>query len=367
MKNQKDLSYIHMAYGLAEKAKGWTSPNPYVGAVVVKDGSIVGTGYHEQPGKPHAEVIALQKAGEFSQKSTLYLTLEPCVHWGRTPPCIDKILRSGLKRVVVSSLDPNPAVNKKGVTRMRQSGIDVSVGLLDEKNRSLNEIYWKYITQKIPFIISKAAVSLDGKIATQTFSSQWISSPQSRNYVHLLRGECDAIMVGINTLLQDNPLLTIRHPNWEGKHATRVIVDSNLRFPADARMLSTLPQGGIWVFTIQDPESEKAQILKDKGVTIFSTAPSPSGRVDLKEVFTRLGQREISSVFVEGGGILTASLLKEKLVDKMYVILAPKLIGGDKAPGFFRGEGVKQVEDSLRLKKIRTFRIHDDIIVEGYF
>ncbi|MBS3818762.1 bifunctional diaminohydroxyphosphoribosylaminopyrimidine deaminase/5-amino-6-(5-phosphoribosylamino)uracil reductase RibD [bacterium] len=367
MNNQKDISYLYMAYGLAEKAKGWTSPNPYVGAVVVQKDTIVGTGYHEQPGKPHAEAIALQKAGNLSQNSTLYLTLEPCVHWGRTPPCIDKILRSGLKRVVVSSLDPNPAVYTRGITQMREAGIDVSVGLLDEKNRSLNEIYWKYITRKIPFIISKVALSLDGKIATRTFSSQWISSSQTREYVHLLRGECDAIMVGINTLLQDDPLLTVRHPHWEGKRITRVIVDSNLRFPTYARILSTIPQGDIWVFTLKDPGSPKARSLKHKGVKIISTAPSSSRGVDLKEVFNRLGKQEISSVFVEGGGHLLTSLLEEKLIDKIFVNISPKLIGGEKAPGFFGGQGVKQVKDSLQLKKIRSFHIQDDIMVEGYF
>lgn len=366
MSKQKDISYLEMAYQLAEKARGWTSPNPYVGALLVKDDSIISYGYHEKPGTPHAEVVALQRAGSLSKNSTLYLTLEPCIHWGRTPPCIHKIISAGLKKAVVSSFDPNPVVYQQGITRMKQAGIDVSVGLLEEKNRRLNEIYFKYITQKIPFVAAKIALSLDGKMATKTYSSRWISSPQTREYIHLLRGEYDALMVGINTLLQDDPLLTIRHSNWKGKRLTRVIIDSNLRFPLKAKILSTLNKGDIWVFTLQSPNSTKAQSLTQKGVKIFKVAPSSLSGVNLTQVLTHLGQQEITSVLVEGGGRLITSLLEDKLIDKMWVTVSPLLIGGEKALNFYQGQGVELVKHSLRLKNTHSFFIEEDMVVEGY-
>jgi len=366
MNSLKDVAYIQMAYGFAEKAIGFSSPNPYVGTVIVRRDVIVGYGYHEKPGKPHAEAIAIQRAGSLSRNSTAYITLEPCVHWGRTPPCVDSIIQAGLKRVVVSALDPNPLVHKKGIRKMNQAGLDVSVGLLEEKNKRLNEAYLKYITKKIPFVTAKAAVSLDGKIATKTFASQWISSPQTRKYMHLLRGEYDAIMVGINTLIKDDPKLTVRHPNWRGKRITRVILDSNLRFPLKSKILNTLPQGKILVFTLKHALSRKSEILKKKGIEIIPL-PSTSSKIDLKKVLSWLGKQEISSVLVEGGGLLLTSMLEERLVDKIFVTISPKLIGGKNAPSFLQGKGVNFIKDSLPLEKINSFTIDNDIIMEGYF
>ena len=246
MTQLKDIAYLEMAYGLAEKARGWASPNPYVGSVVVRRDAVIGYGYHERPGRPHAEAIALERAGRGAGESTLYITLEPCVHWGRTPPCADAVLLARPRRVVVSSLDPNPLVFRKGVRKLRAAGIEVSVGLLQQRNATLNESYIKHITRGIPFVTLKAALSLDGRMATRTRDSRWISSPQARDYVHLLRGEQDAIMVGIQTILSDDPLLTVRHPQWAGKKALRVILDSRLRFPLRARILSSLSGGGIF-------------------------------------------------------------------------------------------------------------------------
>ncbi len=365
MKNLKDIFYLEMAYALAEKARGRASPNPYVGAVVVKNDRIVGYGYHERSGLPHAEIVALQRAGSLSKNSTLYVTLEPCVHWGKTPPCVDTVLRAGLRRVVISSLDPNPLVHKKGLERIKAAGIETSVGLLEEKNRILNETYIKYITRKIPFVVAKAAASLDGKIATRSFQSQWISSPQTREYFHLLRGEYDAIMVGINTLIRDDPRLTVRHPNWKGKRLTRIVLDSRLRFPLDARILKTLSSGKILVFTKRNASSKKAAALRKKRVEVVSLR-RPSKSLNLKEIFNWLGKHEITSVLVEGGGRLLTSLLEQGWVDKIFVSFAPKLIGGEKAPSFFQGEGMKSVQDSLRLKRINSFEIDEEIIVEGY-
>ncbi|MEE9390267.1 MAG: bifunctional diaminohydroxyphosphoribosylaminopyrimidine deaminase/5-amino-6-(5-phosphoribosylamino)uracil reductase RibD [Candidatus Aminicenantaceae bacterium] len=366
MKNHKDISYLQMAYSLAEKAKGWASPNPYVGAVIVKRGIIVGYGYHEKPGKPHAELIALQKAGTLSRNSTAYITLEPCVHWGRTPPCVESLLQARHKRVVISALDPNPLVFKKGVRRMRQAGIEVIVGLLEEKNKRLNEIYLKYITKKLPFVVAKAAISLDGKIATKNFNSRWISSSQTREYMHLLRGEYDAIMVGINTLIKDDPLLTIRHRNWKGKKIMRIILDSRLRFPLNSRILSTLSQGKILVFTLRTASPKKAEALRKKGVDIVFL-PRTSSKVDLKEVLAWLGQNEIASVFVEGGRLLLTSMLEKMLIDKIFLSISPKLIGGEKAPSLFQGKGAGCIKDSFLLERINSFQIDKDIIFEGYF
>jgi diaminohydroxyphosphoribosylaminopyrimidine deaminase/5-amino-6-(5-phosphoribosylamino)uracil reductase len=365
MNNLKDISYLHMAYSLAEKAKGWASPNPYVGAVIVKNDAVVGLGFHEKSGLPHAEAVALQRAGSLSRNSTLYVTLEPCVHWGKTPPCVDAILQARLKRVVISSLDPNPLVYKKGLKKIKEAGIETSAGLLAEKNNRLNETYIKYITKKIPFVVAKAAVSLDGKMATHKYESQWISSRQTREYFHLLRGEYDAIMVGIGTLIKDDPLLTLRHADWKGKHITRVIVDSHLRFPLRARILSTLPQGKILVFTAKNSSSRKAEALQKKGVEIIRLSPSQA-RLKLEEALSWLGKHETTSVLVEGGGRLLTSMLEGKLIDKMFITLSPKLIGGKDAPSFFQGRGADFIKNSLPLKRINTFQISQDIIVEGY-
>jgi len=362
----KDIAYMEMAYGLAERAKGWASPNPFVGAVLVRRDVIVGHGYHERPGKPHAEIVALHRAGQKSQNGTAYITLEPCIHWGRTPPCIDAILQAGLKRVVVSSLDPNPLVNKKGILAMQKRGIDVSVGLLAEKNRRLNESYYKYIKERIPFVTVKAAASLDGKIATKSGSSQWISSAPVREYTHLLRGEHDAIMVGINTVLKDDPLLTVRHRNWRGKRLVRAVLDSKLRFPLQSRMLDTLSKGDVCIFTSQNSSLKKADVLRHKGVTVIPLSGKGS-RLKIKDILIWLGRLEVSSVLVEGGSLLISSVLENKLADKILVALSPKLIGGKDALSLYEGCGVRYVKDALCLKQARSFQIGDEVIIEGYF
>lgn len=365
MNNLKDISYLQMAYALAEKAKGWASPNPYVGAVIVKKDVVVGYGFHEKSGLPHAEAVALQRAGSLSRNSTLYVTLEPCVHWGKTPPCVDSILNARLKRVVISALDPNPLVYKKGLRKIKEAGIETSAGLLAEKNSRLNETYIKYITKKIPFVVAKAAVSLDGKMATHRYESQWISSPQTREYFHLLRGEYDAIMVGIGTVIKDDPQLTVRHPDWKGKHITRIIIDSHLRFPLRAKVLSTLSQGKVLVFSSKNSSPRKAEALQKKGVEIIRLSPSPGG-LKLEEALSWLGKHETTSVLVEGGGLLLTSMLEARLIDKMFITLSPKLIGGKDAPSLFQGKGAEFIKDSLPLKRINTFQIDEDIIVEGY-
>jgi len=366
MNKLRDIAYLEMAYSLAQKAKGWTSPNPYVGAVIVKNGAIIGFGYHKGPGQPHAEIVALQKAGSSSHHSTIYLTLEPCIHWGRTPPCIEVLLKNKPKRVVISASDPNPLVHNNGIRILKKTGIDVSVGLLQKKNEIINEAYIKYITKRIPFVSLKAALSLDGKMATKTFSSQWISSPQTREYTQLLRGEHDAIMIGVQTLLMDNPKLTLRHPNWRGKKQKRIILDSNLRIPTNSQILNTTSKGKIIVFTKKPQTSPKVAILNKKGVEVISLSGS-STSISLKNVLTWLGRHEVSSVLIEGGGRLHTSFLDQRLVDKVFISLSPKLIGGEKAPALFQGIGVKSVKNALQLRKVHTYQIENDIILEGYF
>lgn len=364
MKDLKDIFYLQMAYGLAEKAIGWASPNPYVGAVLVKKDVIIGDGYHERPGKPHAEVIALQKAGSLARSSTIYINLEPCVHWGKTPPCAEALLQARIGRAVISDIDPNPLVSKKGIRKLKEAGIAVSLGLLQKKNRFLNETYIKYITKKIPFVAAKAAVSFDGKVATKKFSSQWISSPETRKYFHLLRGEYDAIMVGVNTLIKDDPLLTVRHPGWRKKQLTRIILDSQLRFPLRSRILSTFAQGKILVFCLKEASPKKADTLRNKGVEVISLS---SRRLSLQKVLSWLGQHEISSVLVEGGSRLLTSVFEEHAADKLFITLSPKLIGGKTAPTLLQGRGADLIHDSLSLKKTHSFQMGEDIIVEGYF
>lgn len=366
MNTNKDIAFLEMAFGLAEKARGWASPNPYVGAVIVKGNRIAGTGYHERPGRPHAEIIALQQAGSLARNGTAYISLEPCVHWGRTPPCVDSLIQAGLKRIVVSALDPNPLVYTKGVKRMRQAGIDVSVGLLQEKNIQLNEAYNKYIQKRIPFVTAKVATSADGKIATKNFDSKWITSRMTREYVHLLRGEHQALMVGTHTLLRDDPWLTVRHPLWRGKQITRVIIDSTLRFPPRAKILNTLNKGKILVFTHQPTLSRKAEALLRKGVQIVSFPDDSSRRIDLKKVLSWLGKNEISSVLVEGGSLLLTSMLEKNLIDKIYITSSPKLVGGEKAPSFFEGKGISSLSQALCLKDTHCFAIGKDIVLEGY-
>jgi diaminohydroxyphosphoribosylaminopyrimidine deaminase/5-amino-6-(5-phosphoribosylamino)uracil reductase len=353
MNRAHDLACMEMAYGLAEKGRGRTSPNPLVGAVVVRSGAVIGHGFHEKAGKPHAEILALGMAGRSAKGATLYLT-------------VDTVLAAGLKRAVISAVDPNPLVHTRGIQRLEEAGLDLSVGFLEERNSGLNEAYAKYITRKIPFVTLKAALTLDGKIACRTGDSKWISSAGTRDYVHLLRGEHDALMIGANTLVADDPRLTVRHPNWGRKEIVRVILDSRLRFPLTAKILSTLRRGRIIVFSGHGAPTAKARALEARGVEVVV----PGGRKkawDLPDVLAELGRREIASLLVEGGSRLFTAFVENGLADKAVLTYAPRLVGGVAAPGFIGGKGAAKVGEGLALTKVRTFSIEDDIILEGYF
>jgi diaminohydroxyphosphoribosylaminopyrimidine deaminase/5-amino-6-(5-phosphoribosylamino)uracil reductase len=365
MSATRDRAFMEMAYGLAEKARGRTSPNPLVGAVVVRGGAVVGRGFHEGPGKPHAEILALREAGDRAKGATLYLTLEPCVHWGRTPPCVDTVLAAGLGRVVVSAIDPNPLVRGRGIRRLEKAGIRVAAGLLAERNAALNESQIKYITRKIPFVTLKAALTLDGRIACRTGDSRWISTAGTRGYVHLLRGENDALLVGSGTLVADDPRLTVRHPGWGRKRIVRAVLDTRLRFPLDARILATLGRGPILVFAGREAPDEKARELERREVEIvFPPGQARAWTLDL--VLAELGRREIAALLVEGGSRVFTSFVESGLADKAILTLAPRLVGGAAAPGFIGGEGVDKVVRALALKRVRSFAVEDDIILEGY-
>ncbi len=366
MSRAMDLAFMEMAYGLAGKARGRSSPNPLVGAVVVRGDRIVGLGFHEEAGKPHAEILALGAAGKRAKGATLYITLEPCVHWGRTPPCVDRVIAAGPARVVVSALDPNPLVHGRGVRRLRAAGIDVSVGLLAERMAGLNEAYIKYITRRVPFVTLKAALTMDGKIACRSGDSKWISSAGTRDYVHLLRGEHDALMIGANTLLVDDPLLTVRHANWPGRRIVRAVLDPRLRFPPGARILSTLREGPVLVFTGDGAPAAKARALERRGAEVVRPG---GGRKEwtLDAVLAELGRREIAALLIEGGSRLFTAFIESKLADKAVLTYSPKLIGGRDAPGLYGGRGADTVRKALSLKRLRSFSLEDDIILEGYF
>jgi diaminohydroxyphosphoribosylaminopyrimidine deaminase / 5-amino-6-(5-phosphoribosylamino)uracil reductase len=362
MNARADLDLMEMAYGLAEKARGRTSPNPCVGAVVTARGAVVGWGHHEEAGRPHAEIVALDRAGLKAKGGTIYLTLEPCVHQGRTPPCVDRLLGAGLARAVVSAVDPNPLVNGRGLAALKGAGFELATGVLEERNRRLNEAYIKYITRKVPFVTLKAAVSLDGRIAARSGDSRWVSSPAARDYVHLLRGAHDAVLVGIGTILADDPRLTVRHALWKGKRIVRIVLDPGLRTPPEARILDA---PGILIFADRRAPRTNERALEAKGAEVVRLPGGPAA-LDLRAVLGELGKREIASVLVEGGSRVHTSFIEARLADKLVLALSPKLVGGRDAVSFFEGPGVRTMAAALKLSNVRSFPVGGDRMIEGY-
>lgn len=353
---------MDLALRLALKAKGMTSPNPMVGAVVVKNSRIIGKGYHQRPGLSHAEVIALNEAGKLTKGATLYVTLEPCAHFGKTPPCVDMIVKSGIRKVIIGMVDPNPLNNGRGIKILRQHKIKVEVGFLEDKLRKLNEAFIKYITKRIPFVTIKLAQSLDGKIATKTGDSQWITSDQSRAYSHRLRANYDAIMVGVNTILRDNPKLD----SWFSKrHPRKIIVDSHLSTPSLANIFFE----GSQVIIVTLPakagqETENRKILAQKAKIL--EVKEKFGQINLKDMLKKLAMLEITNILVEGGGTLVGSLFDERLVDKILFFISPKIIGGKNAISSVMGEGITRIDRAFKLKEVKLKRIGEDFLVEGY-
>jgi len=363
-KPRDDLYFMRRALRLAAKAKGHTSPNPMVGAVVEKKGYILGEGYHAQAGADHAEAVALARAGRASRGATLYVNLEPCCHQGRTPPCVEEIISRGIRRVVASMEDPNPLVSGKGFSRLREAGIKVEVGLLGEEASKLNEAFIKFIRTGRPFVILKGALSLDGKIATMGGVSRWITGEEARRHVHRLRNQVDAVLVGIGTVLRDDPLLTTRLPNRKGKDPIRVIVDSQARTPLNAQVLRSGSPSLTIIAVSEGVPEDRLEGLKRTGAKILSLPGE--GRVSLSKLFARLGEMGVMSIMIEGGAEVNASALEEALVDKLILFYAPILIGGKDAPSLIGGRGVESLHKAFPIHSVKVRRFGADIMVEGY-
>lgn len=357
--------YMRMALDLAASAMGRTSPNPMVGAVVVRDGRVVGRGFHARAGAPHAEVAALRQAGEGALGSTLYVTLEPCCHYGRTGPCTEAVIEAGVRRVVAAMADPNPLVAGKGLNRLKESGLEVDCGVMEEEARRLNEVFIKYITTGMPFVVMKAAISLDGKIATRTGDSQWITGPGAREHGHRLRDRYDAIMVGVNTVLADNPSLTTRLPGG-GRDPVRLILDSRARTPPESRVINRSSPAPTIIVTAGRAPRERVRLLEEAGAEVIAAPDRDGERVDIQALMRILAGREITSVLIEGGGRVHASALECGAVDKVAWFIAPMLIGGSEAPGPLAGRGAGRLSEAVRLDRVGVSRMGNDIIIEGY-
>jgi diaminohydroxyphosphoribosylaminopyrimidine deaminase/5-amino-6-(5-phosphoribosylamino)uracil reductase len=361
------MDYMEQALSLAKLALGQASPNPAVGAVVVKGDEVVGQGYTQPPGSHHAEVIALKQAGEQAGGGVMYVTLEPCCHHGRTPPCTEAIISAGISQVHMAMLDPNPLVSGRGRDELQQAGIKTYLGEHEEEAKEINEAYIKFITTGLPFVTAKFAVSLDGKIATKKGDSRWISAGEARKYVHCLRHISDAIMAGVNTMLADDPHLTTRCSGGKGgtarKQPLRVIVDGEGRTPLTARVFSEPGKTLLALGRMATPKEKAA--FAEVGAEMLEL-PAAEGLVDLEKLLRALGEREITSVLVEGGGILFGSLFDQGLVDKVIAFTAPIIIGGAEAKTAVAGRGVDSVADSFRLERVRVEKLGDDLMVSGY-
>ncbi|WP_209122500.1 bifunctional diaminohydroxyphosphoribosylaminopyrimidine deaminase/5-amino-6-(5-phosphoribosylamino)uracil reductase RibD [Alkalihalobacillus sp. BA299] len=350
-----DRQYMELAIQIARSANGQTSPNPLVGAVVVKDGQVIGMGAHLKAGEAHAEVHAIQMAGKNAEEATIYVTLEPCSHHGRTPPCADLIIHSRIERVVIATTDPNPKVSGGGIEKLKNAGIEVEVGLMKKEADELNAVFYHYIKTIRPFVTLKSAVSLDGKIATVTGDSKWITSSEAREDVHYLRHTHDAILVGVGTVLADNPSLTTRISGG-GKNPIRIILDSMLRTPLEATVV-TDGRSPTWIITTDRADINKKQQLEQLGVTVLSLGES----LVITKLLERLGEKGVTSLFVEGGATVNASFLKVKAVNQVITYIAPKIIGGITAPSSFGGEGFQTMADVLELDIKRVDQLGPDI------
>lgn len=347
---------MKQAIRLASKGIGTTSPNPLVGAVIVKNGKVVGKGYHRRKGEPHAEIIALKRAGQNAKGATLYVNLEPCVHWGATPPCVDTIIKAGIRKVYISIIDPIPLVNGKGVEKLRKANIDVEIGLCEDEAKELNEIYLKYVQTKLPFVILKAAITLDGKIATREGESKWITSEASRKVAHKLRSIVDGVLVGVGTVITDNPSLTVRAV--KGKDPFRIVMDTDLKTPTDANIL-----GGKCIIATTDGVSKERIDALTKKAKLWLFPKNGKGRIDIKTVVKRAGEEGMTSILIEGGEEVYTSALASNVVDKVYLFIAPKILG-DGIP--FTKLSTPKLKDALTLRKLKYKKIGDDILITGY-
>jgi diaminohydroxyphosphoribosylaminopyrimidine deaminase/5-amino-6-(5-phosphoribosylamino)uracil reductase len=361
MKSEK---YMRLAYQLAQKGKGKTSPNPLVGAVIVRDDKIIAKGYHAQCGGDHAEIAAINKAGAKARGATLYVTLEPCSHYGRTPPCVQSIIKSGIVKVVIGMKDPNPLMNGQSVRILQKAGIEVKVGYLVEELARLNEVFIKFMTRRMPFVTAKIAQTLDGKIATSTGESKWITSQEARDYARGRRDEFDAIMVGTKTVQKDNPGLNPKDPK---KRLKKIIIDSKLTITPQRKFFQGSELRDIILATTSNAPKTKIDLYKKMGCTVLvAPCKGANGQVDLSWVMKALAKLEISSVLIEGGGRLISAALSDGLVDRMMVYIAPKILGDNEGVQALSGWNIKKLADMISLKDVTVQRIFPDVLIEGY-
>ncbi len=359
------LDYMRRAIELARRGWGMTSPNPMVGAVLVKENRIIGEGWHGFYGGDHAEIVSIKNATESTESSSLYVNLEPCNHNGKTPPCVDAILKARIAKVYCSMKDPNKKVTGGGIERLRSEGVEVEVGMYEKEAMELNEIYLKHIISGNPFVMLKSAVSMDGRIADSKRRSRWMSCPESLDLSHRLRKGYDAVLVGIGTVLEDNPLLNVRvKEESSGKKITRVVIDSALRMPCDALMLETLDDGEIFIITSDRAPDERIRCMESTGAKVVDLGKE--GRISLRETTKYLAAIGITSVLIEGGSEIAASALKEKIVDKITVIIAPLIIGGKNSVPFVGGDGFADLSSCPRIKNTKTFFSGVDTVMIGY-
>ncbi len=363
--SQADERFMKMALRLAAKGAGLVSPNPMVGAVVVREGKVVGRGWHRRYGEPHAEVMALRAAGEQALGATLYVTLEPCNHHGRTPPCTEAVLAAGVARVVAAASDPNRRVSGGGAAFLRSRGVQVEIGLLEAKFRRLNEAWFLWVESERSFVIAKAACSLDGKIATRSGDSQWLTGEAARNLGHRLRHECDAILVGVGTVLADDPQLTARLGKRQTKDPIRLVLDSRLRLPLTARLLHLNSPSPTWIVTTSAAPQDKIKALEDLGATILVIS-TENGRVALEPLVAELGCRQVQSLLVEGGAEVLGAFFDQNLVDKFYFFYAPKFLGGQEALSVIGGAGVDRLAKAHQARDYTLTRLGPDFLVSGY-
>ena len=354
--------YMRRALELAARGIGTTSPNPMVGAVIVKSGRVIAEGFHKKAGADHAEIAAFKKAKGRAKGATMYVSLEPCSHFGKTPPCTDAILLAGIKKVVVAARDPNPLVAGKGIAKLKRAGIAVTVGDSQNEAKRLNEPYTKFVTKKMPFVTIKAAVSLDGKIAASAGHSAWISNEKSRKKVHEMRAEADVVMIGVNTLLKDDPRLNVRLAR-PVKQPIRLIVDTHLKTKVTAKIFRT-KGGTVWIAAGPGASKKKADALVKKGGVVIRVGLLKN-RVNLKLLMKELARRGIVNVLLEGGGELLTSAVEERLVDRAAFFYAPLLLGGDGAYCVYHGKGQKRVQNGVKLKEVTFEQFDDNILVQG--
>ncbi len=359
---QEHIPYMKMALDLARHGEGLTSPNPMVGALIVKDGEVVGRGFHVKAGEDHAEIIALKEAVDKARGGILYITLEPCCHVGKTGPCTEAIVKAGLRKVVVGMLDPNDLVNGKSIRELRRLGVEVEVGVLEKECQELNEFFTFWIKHQTPFVILKTASTLDGKIATFRGESKWITSEESRAMVQTLRNRVDAILVGIGTVMTDNPSLTLQ--GKDRVNPLRIVVDSKLRISPRAKVLKVDEKHRTMVVTTRKATLKKRKALERKGVEVV-VVPDKRGRVSIVSLLKLVGKQGVMSVLVEGGAEVNASFLKEKLAHKIYTFMAPRILGDD-ALGAYSNMGLSDLDQAIKIKNIRMENIGKDFLICGY-